>query len=372
MVQTTYGQITDEPADAGRSIGIHSADNVFGLAAGGGAVKVSTITVDTAANATAYTYSCGGGTVTMTSDASATKIEIAAGLEAAHNALAAAGSVSVAVSDGVDTVTITGRERGDDFALSESDANLSLAAVTAASDGTAIPFGLGCQRTAYTECGLPALGTAKVMTYTPTAVNLALYTLTITGDFSGDGNSETYTANYSGDASATVAEIVTGLVTNGNAILPANSVLLVDGTTVITATGEVAGFDFGMTGAGSLGAVITIATTTAAARDPFQGVSMKTQRVETATANGAEYAADDTVDVLANGEIWVELDSGQTPAVGDPVFCRASASGTEQLGAFRTDSDSGDAFSLTKCYWTHEAVTGLDGVTTIAGLMVRL
>ena len=99
---------------------------------------------------------------------------------------------------------------------------------------------------------------------------------------------------------------------------------------------------------------------------------MKTQRVETTAAGVAQYAADDVVDVLANGEIWVLLDAGQAPAAGASVFCRAVAGASEQLGAFRTDSDSGDAFLLPNHYWTLAVDTALDGSTLIAGLMVRV
>ena len=374
MVQTNYGEITDNPADAGRVIG--KAEHVFGLAAGGGAKKVSTIVVDTAANLTEYVYSCGGGTVTFTSDASGTKIEIAAGLAAAHNALAASGSVAFAVSDGVDTVTITGREAGDDFAISESDGNLTLAAVTAASSGSAIPFGIGVVRSSFSgtggECGLPSLGTAKVMTATPTAVNLAEYTITVTIDADGDGIPEVYVATYTGDASATLTEISAGLTLSGNGVMPANTVLFTDADPLITLTAEIPGTEFEAVGAATLGAVNPVTLTTATARDMFAGLALKTQRVETTTANAAGYAADDTVDVMALGEGWVRLDSGEAPVVGGAVFLRASATGTEQLGAFRTDTDGGDAYLLPNCYWTRSAETALDGVTDIAGLMVRV
>ena len=371
-VQTQYGDITDNAADAGKTIGIASPDNVFALSAGGGSKKVSTIVVDTAANDTAYTYLCNGGTVTFTSDPSGTKLEIAAGLANAHNALAASASAAFAVSDGVDTVTITGREVDDDFSISESDGNLTLATPTAASEGSPIPFGIGVQLTALGTCGLPSLGTAKVMTATPVAVNDATYTMNITVDADDDGIEETYSFSFLADASATIAEIVTGLTTAGNLAMPANSILLTDSTTTLTITSEIAGKDFEATGFGDLGAVVNMATTQASVRDMFQGISMKTQRIETTAAGVAQYAADDTVDVLANGEIWALLDAGQAPIAGDSVFCRAIAGASEQVGAFRTDSDGGDAFLIPGFYWTRPVNTALNGTTLVAGLMARV
>lgn len=372
MVQTNYNQITDNPADAGRRIGIVSADNVFGLTAGGGAQEVVTVVVDTAANDTAYAYTYNAAVVTITSDSSATKIEIALALANQHNAVIDAASFGLAVSDGVDTVTITAREVNSASGAVDGDANLTTTVTTAGSAGTAVPFGIGVQRTSFTAIGLPGLGTAKVMTATPTAVNLAEYNVRVTGDFDNDGIDEVYDASFTADASATAQEIVEGLAPLINLALPANSVIVTENDVILTFTSEVAGKDFDVSTTTTLSAAFVVATTTANARNMFQGVALKTQRVETTTANAAEYAADDTVDVMAQGEVWVLLDSGQAPSAGDSVFVRASASGSEQLGAFRTDADTADGILLPNAYWTHPATTALDGVSTIAGLMVRL
>ncbi len=157
-MQTDYGTQIDVKGEPGVRVGILHPDDVDTLRAGGGAQKVAAIVVATAVNSTTYTYLMAGQTVTFTSDGSATKVEIAAGLTAAHNALPLAASVGVAVSNGVDTITITGRAVNDDFAISEADANLTLSTTTAASAGSAIPFGIGVQRTSFTDCGLPGAG----------------------------------------------------------------------------------------------------------------------------------------------------------------------------------------------------------------------
>jgi hypothetical protein len=157
-VQTNYGQITDHPAFAGKRIGTNFPDNVRPLTAGGASQKVSTITVTLAVNDTPYAYTVVGEAIGYTSDAVATLPEIADGLAAAHNANSTAAARCIAVSDGVDTVTITAVETDDDFAISEADANLTLATPTAASAGSAIPFGIGVQEPTIGEIQLPGTG----------------------------------------------------------------------------------------------------------------------------------------------------------------------------------------------------------------------
>lgn len=371
--QLDYGSITDSPADAGKRIGTVSSDQVRPLTAGGGAQEVATVVVDNAVNDTAYAYTYNGVVVTITSDGSATKPEIADALADQHNSLTDAASFGIAVSDGVDTVTITARQVNDASGAVDGDANLTTTVTTAASAGTAVPFGVGVVQTNFGIGGLPSLGTAQVLDAVPLAVNLALYNITIVVDADDDGIPETYNVPYQGDASATVPEIVAGLVLAGNLLLPANSVLFADDATAsVTLTSEVAGKPFEATGGGSLpGADITITTTTANSRDPFAGVALKTQMVE-GTSTGAEYAADDEMNVMENGDAWVVLDAGQNPLNGEAVFMRAVASGSEVLGAFRTDADGTDAIVLPNCTWTQGLETALDGSTLIAGLKIRL
>lgn len=369
--QTVYGQITDSPGDPGSRVGTISPDSTRPLTAGGGAQEISTVLVDTAASDTAYAYTYNAAVVTTTSDSSATKPEIADALADAHNASEVAASFGLALSDGVDTVTITAREVNSASGITDTDDNLTTAVTTAGSAGTAVPFGVGVIETAFKVGGLPSLGTAKVQHATPTAVNDATYTARVTGDFNNDGVDEAYDATFTADASATVQEIVEGLEPLLNAALPPNSVLVTEDDAKLIFTAEIPGTEFNTTASADGAATFVVTTPTPNARSAFAGVALKTQMVE-GTATGAEYAADDTMTVLEDGEALVRLDAGQAPAVGDPVFIRASASGDEQLGAFRTDADTADAYVLPLCKWTSAAQTAPDGSTLVASLKVRL
>jgi hypothetical protein len=53
----------------------------------------------------------------------------------------------------------------------------------------------------------------------------------------------------------------------------------------------------------------------------------------------------DIVSVMTEGVIWVETED--TVAYGGTVYVRITASGSEQLGAFRSDADGGDAIVMT-------------------------
>lgn len=371
--QTSYGQRLDTPGSPGKRITDGHADQIRPMKAGGGAQEVATVVVDTAANDTVYTFSSSGASISYTSDSSATKVEIAAGLAAAHNENVTAASKAYAVSDGVDTVTITAREPNVALSVSDSDSNLTSTTTTAASAGSAIPFGIGVVLTAFDEAGLPGAGTAQVYTLTPaTPVLNAIYTITITGDFDQDGEPESYTAIY--DSTDTLAATWSAGVTLAvNNVMPANSVLAADGTGTVTLTSENPGIAFEVGAGGDLAsATVTVAETTAnATGNRFAGVALKSQAIE-GGSQAAEWPADMAVDVLIDGECWVELDSGISPAIDDPVYMRGVAGASEQLGAFRNAPDGDDSILLPNCYWTKGATTALDGSTNIAGLFVRL
>lgn len=146
-LQNNYGNLSERPAAAGALLSTPGAEDIFSRTAGSPSPKIAVVTVDTAVNATTYAYTFEGVVVSYLSDASATKPEIADGLAAAHNAaLLADGktamSIAIAESDGVDAVTITSRQLDYDFAISETDANLSLV-ITALDPGVFMEFGIG-------------------------------------------------------------------------------------------------------------------------------------------------------------------------------------------------------------------------------------
>jgi hypothetical protein len=86
-----------------------------------------------------------------------------------------------------------------------------------------------------------AAGTSRTQTLTPTAANSTVYSVTIQvykeSDWGYFGPSlQTFTASYTSDASATVAEITAGLTAAIKAIGVAYGVTATDGTTLVTVT----------------------------------------------------------------------------------------------------------------------------------------
>ncbi len=158
ILQNNYGQLGDRPGTAGLLLSTPGAEDIASRAAGQVSPKIAVITVDSAVSSTAYQYTFEGVLVEYTSDASATLQEIADGLAAAHNAALLPDSktlmtIAIAVSDGVDTVTITSRDLEYDFSISETDANLSLV-VTPLSPGSFLEFGIGVDDSADFESAL--------------------------------------------------------------------------------------------------------------------------------------------------------------------------------------------------------------------------
>lgn len=86
-----------------------------------------------------------------------------------------------------------------------------------------------------------AAGTSRSQTLTPTAANSTVYSVTIQvykeSDWGYFGPTlQTFTASYTSDASATVAEITAGLTAAINAIGVAYGVTATDGATLVTVT----------------------------------------------------------------------------------------------------------------------------------------
>lgn len=109
------------------------------------AVQTSTVTVDTATDDTLYTFEVNGVSISYISGTGASLADIAAGLAAALNAEPAVRQ-SASADAAAAVVTIEGLIPGIPFVLTESDANLTAADVTAAAEATPIPFGRLCVR----------------------------------------------------------------------------------------------------------------------------------------------------------------------------------------------------------------------------------
>lgn len=110
-------------------------------------------------------------------------------------------------------------------------------------------------------------GTSRSQTLTPTAANNTVYTVTIQVYKESDWGYfgpilQTFTASYTSDGTATVAEITAGLTTAINAIGAAFGVTATDGTTLVTVTSNTTipqNINCISTGAGTLAVAQTVA-----------------------------------------------------------------------------------------------------------------
>jgi phage tail sheath gpL-like len=344
-------------------------DRTISRLAGGGVAQVTTVQVTGAVNSAVHslliTYDGNTETVSITADGSATVNEVAAALEAAIDANPNLGGLFVA-GVSTDTITLTGRVPGLAWITTAGGSlTATITDTTAAASATAIPFGRGVvQRESYPhECLLPSTAndTLKVVHATPTATNSATYDVAVSFDL-GDGQGRrTVTASYTADGSATVQEIVEALQVKLDSGFPANSIAVTEDDAKIIFTSEVPNLDFVVTATASTTAwTVTVATEIVPLR--FLGVSVYSASVPQDANGTTAYQGGDALSILTNGEIAVELDAGITPSVGDPVWCRASASGSEVLGAFRDAQDAADCIYIPNAQWVDGVVEVSNGV----------
>lgn len=352
--QTNYGTGPESGTKMPGSIPIYDGrgPSIISLTNNAKAAQVETLQ----ATSTSYavTLSRGGVSRTFSGTGLANANASAAALKAAIEADGiASGWVSVSVA--TDTVTATALQVGTDYAVAYGSAtNITLTEATAASDGNAIGFGLAVMHDSTAGQGVRPTKTsavAQVWHLTPTVANTTTYYASVT---LSDGR--TYTASAVGDGSDTIQEVVELLTPLLNAQLPASTVVATEDDTKIILTAEVAGTPF-TAGAGSnaAGAVWTIAESVANVTPdftrPIAGVAVRSSHVGSVVDFGGgegtqatQYASGSEMAVLEAGKIVVEIDD--TVSRFDPVYVRCTATGAEKIGAFRNDSDSGDAILL--------------------------
>ena len=311
-----------------------------------GAVK--TIVVATATNSYTYTFYINGVLVTYTADGSATKIEIAAGIAAYINGnnFSLNNYVS-AVSDGIDTVTITSSLTGEDFDLSLVDSKLTAAVVTAAGNASALNFGLiVCRNSTGEGAVVPSAvaAVAQVMHATPVQENSVNYEL---GVQLNDGT--VYLATYTADGSATVQEIVEALTAQLNAMLPASTVVVTEDNVKCILTAEVAGTPFDViVGSGGSTGVWTIATSVAnvTANVSLLPVGVVEYQFGKPEAN---IPIDESFNVVTESErIWLKPEDAPS-SITSTVYLRHTVNAsdsTKKPGRIQFTQESGKAVAL--------------------------
>lgn len=344
------------------------------------AAKVDTITVTGATNNKAYVETIDGVDVTYTSDATATIAEIANGLAAAINDNPLVRGKCTAVSDGATIVTVTGNWPGITYTITDADAQLTTAAVTAAASADAVPFGTlmvnptGYETDEANEYGVRAKSTAftaQVVTVTPVyAVNTDSI-IRIRDMHTGQVIAETVMRH-----DTNIGDLITEIVTDLNTTLPAASVLAADvGGTALTLTAEVAGLEFDVevgVGEGAAAAPSTIAkvyttgpSIATSVLRAARGVSLFSENDEAVTVEGtdASYAANVGVRSLLEGLVWVE--SSQVITAGTQVYVEMSAASADRGKFYNTDSATRLALPREKAVWERDAESGSGSIAML-------
>lgn len=85
----------------------------------------------------------------------------------------------------------------------------------------------------------------------------------------------------------------------------------------------------------------------------LRGLTLRDNFQESAAiaANSVGYPLLSSMNILETGYGVVLVEDPANVVVGQQVFCRFTATGSEILGSSRTDADGGDAVAVPGCYW---------------------
>lgn len=325
--------------------------------------EVRTLTVDTATDSTVYTWTLMGVEQTITSATSETVTTIATKIK--NEILAdpfTSGYVEIEQAAGV--LTLTYREPGVAFTLSDSDARLTCALDTTQDAADEILFGAAVMHDAddvsdFSRGRVTALGGLTAMAYdlTPQAVNDAEYMVFV------EWNEQVYAGYILADSSATVDEIVDAMVTELNGVLPANSVLAAADTTTATKlilTSEIAGMPFRCWATCSTAAkewTVARSDSGGAFADlnkVFAGVALEDVRVGASIGDTHQsYPGQYAMTVRKSGGVDVIVQDDQ-PDVGEEVWIGV---GSGHEGFFRTTLSGANYVKLDGYEWRGHAGT---------------
>lgn len=288
------------------------------------------------------------------------------------------GHVSALASS--DDVIVTSRIAGQGFTATESDSNLTLVQTTADDDADPIGAGVLVVRdgTNNRQARVAATGalTAKSYDLTPVHIDDATYYVTVRVGDRG------VTAVELADSTATVDEIVDGLVAQLNALLDAVfgaglSVLAAADTATATKlilTADIAGLDFEVeAGSDAPTATWTVTETTSGKLTDLNkaalGVTLLDQGKEGSDDGSIQYAGGENMSVRRMGVIPVICQDG-APSWQDDVY---GGVGSSHQGLFRKSASGANYIKLDpdRFAWLESGGTNDDG-DVVALLMVNL
>jgi hypothetical protein len=356
MAQTTYEQISDRPLPFGAIADGGPRDIVTIANSSPGAVQVDLMTITNYVNAKKLEWTFDGVAFSYTMTAADTNVTgVAASIVTQLQAEPIFGGRFYATSV-AGVITLTGRSFSQGWTLLATGTWAADNAITnsvALAAGSALPFGRLTVQDGQITGAIDMKGklasaanlTARAVKLTPTigtdTGTLFQVSVTVAG--------VTYLGSYTGDGSATVKEVVEGLVADLNAKLPAQTVVATEDDTSMTLTSELAGLDF-VYGFGANQAANTWAVTSdnsTASCDINQaaiGIAVETDSVEIQSATVPAYGANRACSVMKKGRIVVQTPTLVVPTRG--VWVRlANGTATSPIGSFR-DTAATDCVQL--------------------------
>ncbi len=326
MPQWLIGQLADTS---------HLNDVIDAINSNPQAVQVSTITIDTVTSSATYTWTIDSVEFSIVADASAVNTEIGDAIVDAIDADPLIRGTLSAARTSATVVTLTGLTPGLAFTLSDSDAKLTCATVTASDTADAVPFGRLVLDGGYSDseqlCALAAAAalTAQVDSWAVTYETVLLH-VEITVDGVSYSASHTMVTDLDTSIDAFVVKI------NADEMgLPANTVIASANAATATAlvlTSEVAGKPF--TSRMWLGVGATVAAPALTRTAPVTsdvnnalGISLHTYDEQDTAPETDEvvYPANAGVKIARSGRVAVAC--SEVVTAGAPVYVELGSSG---------------------------------------------
>ena len=335
------------------------------------AAEVRTLTVGSATNDKTYTESINGVSFSFTASSSTSVTEVAAGLAAAINAEPLIrGQVSAESAVGV--ITLTATYPGQSFTVTDDDAQLTAALVTAAATASAVAFGRAVVAdgtfTSESElCGKLAQESAFTAQTDAAEIN-----------FVSGGNYDVTIRSGAGEVLAAVtvpadtndADTATAIAAALNGALAADTVAVTAPGSAgeLTFTAEIAGLEYDVEIAAPIGGIVVAWASGASASTSLiralLGVSEWSQADPAASIGGltGQYAATRPMAIVAKGSVWV--DSAESPAAGGAVWVDLTT-GSDAGKFYAAAGTNRVKLPKSLASWESDGLTSSDGIAAL-------
>lgn len=315
--------------------------------------QVTTVAVPSSPTASAtYTVTINGVVTSYTASGSETQDQLGAGLLTSINGNGAVRGLVVA-SYASGTLTITGNWPAIAFTVAVSGGTGggqlgSPSTTTAAASGVPIAFGRVLVTDGYVSDSsrlnvfVPSTANLKAQVSTLTVIfaanELYLFTITVRG--------QSYSFHVAG--STDTATTATAIATAINNRMPAHTVLAAAAAGVVTLTAEIAGQPFEVsygTNTGTAARMVLDHTEKGILSDIrrcLAGISIRRMDVQNQTVDGNDpvYKANEPVEYLRRGPVFVQRDVAEAISPGDDIYIETATSGDVGGRLYKTASAS--------------------------------